>query len=186
MEYMTSAGNTPAKKVSIAFLIMLFGSILLLGAFFMPFAAAKKEHKEDLLKYSDEMYFDDISMTNKEAVNMSMPELLQIYSNAAAAGQSKAIGTVCVVLIILTALMTILTLLFTIIKKPVAAIVFACLTAIVTAIFGWDMKARRAIENSSYKYGISHYLYYICVVIIIAGAVWLIIENSKRKEEKTA
>ncbi len=54
--------------------ITIIGAILLLLMLFLPFASATKDYEESLKKYKDNMYVEEIGMTNADAVDISLFE----------------------------------------------------------------------------------------------------------------
>mgnify|MGYP004677142593 CR=1 FL=1 len=97
-----------------AFIAMLIGSAILLLTLFMPFASATDEYKEALEKFSDSMYMEELNMTNKEAINISLFEFIRIYSSETGKEISNDLSIVYVVVIAAFAVFALLTLLFSI------------------------------------------------------------------------
>ena len=155
------------KKV-ILYVIMIVTSVLLVVNFFFPFAVANENEKEDLLKNPKTMYAEEIGMTNQDAVNISLYEYFNIYTYGLDVMQNnQEVIITCLVIMGAIGVLSILTLLFSIIKKPICTIIFSVLTMLIAMLTKWDFADRRVIENSSYDVGISYNLYYVLVVVII-------------------
>lgn len=165
-------------------LIALVGSIILVVAFFLPYSSATEEYKEYLRNNSDSMYFEEIGMTNGEAVGISMLEFGRMYAKAAEMGMSEAVSIICMVLIAIIGLFSLLTLLFAILKKPIVLFIFNALNFGIFSMLNWDFRDRGIMPTSSYDWGISYYLYYIGALGALVGAVYLFIAKIKIKKQK--
>lgn len=166
------------------FLTALAGAVILVLAFFLPYSSAEKEYKKYLKEYSDSMYAEEINMTNEDVVGISMLEYARMYAVAAKIGtfkEQRFIGIICVVLISMIGVFSLLTLLSAALKKPIALIIFNGINFGVFRMLSWDLKDRGVVPNSSYIWGISYYLYQICAVIILIGAIWLLVTKIRMK-----
>ena len=104
----------------------------------LPYASANSEHKDYLIEYSDDMYVQEIGMTNSEAVNISLVEFVRIYSEAINEDMNKETSIVCIAIIAIFAVFALITIILTLLKKP-----------------------RGVIPNRFYDWGITNYLTYI-------------------------
>lgn len=174
------------KKFLYPFLVMLIGSIMLIATLFVPFASATGDYKEYLEEYSDSMYAEELNMTNGEAINISLFEFARIYSVAAEMGMSKSISIACMVIIAAFGAFALLTLLFSVLKKPIPAIIFNLLTFAVFRITKWDFNDRGVIPSSRYDWGMAEYFCYLGVVVLVVGAVALLVVKIKDKKQRKA
>ena len=172
------------KRLFIPFFIALTGSLLLIAALFVPFASATEDYKEYLQEHPDGMYAEEIEMTNKEAINLSLFEFGRIYAKTAELGMSKEISITCLVIISVFAVLVILTTAFSVLKKPIAAIIFSLLSLGVFRVIMWDFDDRGVILNSRYDWGMAHYFCYIGAAAVFIGGVYLLITKSKLKKER--
>ena len=158
-------------------IIALCGVIMLISAFFLPYAAAKSEYREWLTDHADGMYAAEIGMTNGDAIGISPFEFFRIYFYGASnySGDNQIISIICIVMISLIAVFTLLCTLFAALRKPIPLIVFDILTLAVLLLMNYDFKDRGVISNSRYDFGIANYLYFIGVAVTLVGAVWLLI-----------
>lgn len=144
------------------------------------------EIKEALEKFSDSMYIEELNMTNKEAINISLFELIRIYSSETGKEISNDLSIVYVVVIAAFAVFALLTLLFSILRKSIPVIVFNILTFAVLRLIIWDFEDRGVISNSRYDWGIAQYIGYIGIAIVMVGAVALLVVKKKdRRKQKT-
>ena len=167
------------KKASIPFLAVLMGAIIIVIAFFLPYASAKKEHKEYLKYYYEEVIDTEANMTGKDAIHVSMFEFAKIYHVA-----DGDVATFCLIVIIIIGIFSLLTLLFVLLKKPIVVLVFDCLTFASYHLLTSDFKMRGAMPNWRYAWGISYYLYYIGIVIVLVGVIWMLITKIKQKKQR--
>lgn len=178
--------GSKSKKFLYPFLAMLMGSLLLVATLFMPFASATEDYKERLEEYSDLMYIEELDMTNGDAINISLFEFARIYSVAAEMGLSKNVSIVYMVIIAAFGVFALLTLLFSVLKKPIAAIIFDLLAFGVFRITKWDFEERGVIPNSSYDWGMAQYICYIGIIIVVLGAVAFLVAKIKDKKQRKA
>ena len=178
-----NGGKNITRKMKLAWLIIVLGSLLLIAMLLLPFASATKEYKERLLDYPDQSYIEEISMTNKDAVNISLVEFARIYGVAIDQGISKDISIACIVVIAIFAGLSLITLLLSIFKKPIGIIIFNVLSLCAFGLIRFDFKDRGVIPNSSHNWGLANYMTYVVGAVIMAGAVWLFIEKRKIKKQ---
>lgn len=156
-------------------LLTWIGAAILIIAFFLPYASATGEYRVYLENYSDHIYVEELSMTNGEAIGLSMLEYAGIYAAAAGIEATKAVSIICLVLIGLIGLFSVLTMLFAILKKPIALFVFNGLTFGAFRVLCWDFQDRGVLPSGRYDWGISYYLYAIGAAIVLAGIIYLLV-----------
>lgn len=178
--------ESKSKKLLYPFLAMLIGSLILIVTIFMPFSSAKGDYKKGLEALPETVIDKELDMTNKDAVNISLFEYARIYSAAAKTGgnnEARTISIICIVLIAAFGAFAVLTLLFSLLKKPIAAIIFNLLAFIVFCVTKWDFKDRGVIPNFNYDWGIAQYICYIGIIIVMVGAVaFLVLKNKDKKQ----
>lgn len=157
-------------------LITIIGSVLMLLMLFLPFASATEDYKEKLLKY------EEIGMTNGEAVNISLFEFGKMYVEAANQGMHKEISIACIVIISLFAGFAVLTLLLCLCKKSIGIIIFDLLTIGTFKIICFDFEDRGVLPSSSFDWGIVNWMVYVIGILVFAGAIWLFVEKKKAKK----
>ncbi|MGN0395718.1 MAG: hypothetical protein ACI4EF_10160 [Coprococcus sp.] len=163
-------------------LVTIMGAVLMLLMLFLPYASATEDYEERLKKNKDEIYLEEIGMTNADVVNMSLFEFEKIYVEAASQGIYKEISITCIVIISIFTGCAVLTLLMALIKKPIGIIFLDLLTMGAFKVICYDFEYRGVIPSSKFNWGIVHYLVYGIGVIIFAGAIWLFIEKRKAKK----
>lgn len=165
------------------FIIALCGVILLIAAFFLPYAASNGEYGKWLSDHADGMYAEEIGMTNRDAIGISPFEFLRIYIYGASnySGDTQTISIICVVVIGLIAGFKLLCTLFAALRKPIPLIVFDILTFGAFLLMNFDFEDRGIIQNTNYSWGAAYYFYYIGAVVILVGSVWLLVAKIKAK-----
>ncbi len=171
-------------KLLIPFIVTLVGALMLIVTLFLPFASATEDYREHLQKHPDEMYAEELHMTNEDAVNISLFEFGRMYAAAADMGISKGIVIVCLVLLSAFALLAILTALFSALKKPIAAMIFNLLSFGAFWAIKWDFADRGVLPNRRYDWGIAQIVCYIGVIAGVVGAILLLTARIKEKRQK--
>lgn len=163
-------------------IITIIGALLMLLMLLLPYASATEDYEERLMKYEDEMYVEEIGMKNADAVDISLFEFGRMYAEAARQGLHKEMSIVGIVIISIFAGCALLTLLMTLIRKPIGIIIFDLLTMGAFKIICFDFEDRGVIPSTSFDWGIVCYLVYVIGVIIFASAIWLFVEKRKAKK----
>ena len=172
------------KRLLIPFFIVLAGSLLLIATLFVSFASATEDYKGYLQEHPDGMYTEELEMTNKEAVNLSLFEFGRIYAKTAELGMSKEVSITCLVIISVFAVLVILTAIFSVLKKPIAIIVFNLLSLGVFRVIMWDFDDRGVVPNNNYDWGVAYYFCYIGAAVVFIGAVYLLIIKIRLRKER--
>ena len=178
----TKKGNT-----LIPLLIMIISSLIMLAAFFLPYASATKDYKASLERYSDEPFIEKIGINNDDVIHISLVEYARIYGYTASEGDSGVaeVSIVCLVVIAVCGVFTIMTLLFSILRKTIPVIVFDILAFCSFCLLAWDYSSRGVMPGRNYNCGISYYIFYICTVLILAGAIWRLVAMKKAAKQQT-
>lgn len=176
---MNNMKDLDKKSLRYPFLLTVAGAILLLVMIVLPFASAKKEHKEKLTQNAEQMYMEEIEMTNADAIHISLVEFVHIYSHTFKQEFQKEISIVCIVLVTMFTVFAFLAMLMAIVKKPIGVIVFDILTMVVFGIIHYDFADRGVIPSRLYDWGIVNYLTYLLGGIVIVGAIWMFVKKRK-------
>lgn len=172
------------KKVAIPFGITLAGVVLMIIMLFLPYASATSEYKEVLNQNKEGIFAQEIGMTNADAVHISLVKYARIYAAGAKSLEAvKAVAIMGIIIISAYALFAVLTLLMTILKKSIAIIVFDILALLDFWLIRFDFSDRGVIPSSRYDWGIASYLPYFLGVVVLAGAIWMLVEKRKMKEQ---
>ena len=158
---------------TIAVVTTIVAALLLVAAFFLPYASATEDYRAALGQLSQNPF----GLENGDLADVSLFEYARIYLNAA----PEAFAAVYVPLTVAPAVLGVLTLLFAALRKPIPAIVFSALTVAVTLLLNWDFEDRGVIPSSTYDWGIAKWVYLVAGVAVIACAVWQLVLRRKAK-----
>ncbi|MBM6676126.1 hypothetical protein H6A07_05155 [Olsenella uli] len=163
--------NVQPKTVAVVAGVV--AAILLVAAFFLPYASATEEYRAALGMLSQNPF----GLENGELADVSLFEYVRIYLNAA----SETFAAVYVPLTVAPAVLGVLTVFFAALRKPIPSIAFSVLTVAVTFLLNWDFEDRGVIPSDSYDWGIAKWVYLVAGVAVIACAVWQIVLRRKAK-----
>ncbi len=169
----------PTRTPSV--LITIVAAVLLLVLLFLPYVSAEEDYAEELEEIEDLYIDEENEITYGSVIDLSLYE----YSKLSLFEDSMwdfFDGVAWVTLAF--AVLAFLTLLCAMGKKPVGTIIFNLL-AFAVFVFE-DMAFDESVidENRHYGWGFAHYLIYVALVAVIAGAVWMMVD--KRKARKAA
>lgn len=171
------------KPFIIPFVIALIGSLLLVLTIFLPFASATEDYRDYLIEYSDNMYVQEIEMTNEDAVDISLFEYGRVYAAAADMGIYSDVAIACLVVICIFGLFSVLAVLFSLLKKAIPIIVFDVLALADFILIRWDFSDRGVLPNFNYDWGVAQIICYIAFALTMVGAIWLLVEKIKIKSK---
>jgi len=112
-----------------------------------------------------------------ELVGISMFEFAGIYSRLDG-------YFICTAIVYIIAGCSLLTLLFVVKKKPIAAIVSDLLALLICLAQRWDYIDRGVVPSSNYEWGAAYYLFFVAVALVFFGSVWMLVVRvlNKRKQ----
>lgn len=173
------------NKTLLPYLALLLAAVLLVLCFLLPYAKATEENREWLEEIGDKVVYEEINMDGNDMVKMSLLEYARVYRMFARDNIDKTGSMTRLVLIIVLAVFCLLTLLFAALKKPIAAIVFAAIDLLPAFLLSEEFSSAGIVPSSKYACGISHALFYLLPLIVIAAAIWLLIARKPKavKEE---
>lgn len=160
---------------TIAGVATIVAALLLVVAFFLPYASGTQEFREGLSSMAANPYSETLGMSNEDLTDISLFEYVRIYGASGELGMGDAFAAVYVPLTVAPAVLGVLTLLFAALRKPIPSIVFSVLAVALTFLLNWDFEDRGVIPSSSYDWGIARWVYLVAGVAVIACAVWQIV-----------
>lgn len=169
------------KGIAITSAAAIVGALLMMVALFLPFASATNDYKERLMSYPDSIYSEEANMKNRDVVHISLVEFIKIDSAAINMKISSSVATANMVVIIAFASFAALTLLFSILKKPIPVLIFDVISLAVIQLIKFDFEDRGVIPSSLYDWGAAHIICYIGIAVAAVGAVLLLILRIKDK-----
>ncbi len=176
--------NNVFKNKFIPFIIVLVSSIIMVTTIFMPYATATEEQAKKIDEYPDEILYEKLNITSKDMMNISMVKYARIYNSLSEQlWGNSSYGTFYVVLVSLIGGFAVLALIFMLLKKPIAVIIFTIISFAVFLLQNSDYTHRGVIPSTSYAWGMGYYIFYIASIITIIGSVWYLIIKIKTKKQ---
>lgn len=97
---------------------------------------------------------------------------------------SSVFGIIMLVIVIIIGLFSLLTFVFSLIKKPIPILIFTILACIVFCVLSWDFTDRGVVGENALSWGSAFYAFIIGVVIALAGAVFMITQKMRIKKQE--
>lgn len=176
--------NIKNNKLLVPCIIALVGAVLMAVTVFLPYATAIDDHAESIKEHPDQIVYEELDMTAEDMLHISMVEYANVYSQLSEQlWGSSANGIFYVVMVALIGGFALLAVLFAVLKKPIAIIIFNLLSFGVFCLQNWDYTDRGVIPSGSYDWGFGYYIFYAAAIITVVGAVWLLINKIKFKKD---
>ncbi|MCR5690900.1 MAG: hypothetical protein K6G62_01645 [Eubacterium sp.] len=166
-------------KMKILRLVLILLVVLGGVGLFLPYQSRSGEIRQNMLEDPDEIYIQEIDMTNEDAVDLSIFENFKIfkymYSFADEMGGDadwyKGEAIINIVFDGALVLSLIFMLIFALSGKYIGLIVFDIIMIISTRLMNADLVSRGILPDNDYSYGISFYLYLIIGVAIFVISI---------------
>lgn len=176
--------NDVKERMRQAYLVTVIATLLLFAMVFLPYASAKGEFRKGLLENPDLYYVEEIGLTNKDAVHLSLLDYAKVYHEAMDQGMDKELCVVVLAIIGIFVGLSAFSFIFALFKKPIAVLLFDILTLIAFRLIHFDFKDRGVIPSSAYNWGMADILGTILAVIVIGTSIWLWIMKRRYKKCK--
>lgn len=170
------------SKMKVTFIATVIASLVIIVTLFLPFASATESNREQLLENSELGSLVDTGLTNEDLTDVSLFEYVRVYSYLAENEYTRAVAIVCISTIIAFAFFAVMTFLFSILKKPIAIIIFDVLTMLDFLIIRFDYSSRGVVPSRSYNWGFANYIIIIFGLLVLAGAIVMLVEKRKKKK----
>lgn len=163
---LNNAGGKRAGTVPTALrAAMAVAAIVLVAAFFLPWASAGEEYREAAAQLPDIMVYEPLGMTAADAEDLSLLEYAQVYGSMAQTSPAWGIYAAIVYAGLAAAA---LALVLGALGKPIGAAVFAVLTLGISRVLIWDFTDRGVLPNSTHTWGVAP-------AVLLAAAMCLIV-----------
>ena len=161
----------------------IFVSLIVIAAFFLPFINATEDYAEYLKLHENEKVFETADITVGEMESMSLYTYAKVYFQA---GEEiygeQAAGIVYLVLIGGIGALGLISCLWALAKKPILLLLNSLLIGGAFYLTIWDFTDRGIMPDSNRVWGISYYMIYPCVVLLIICAIWMFVEKRRAKK----
>lgn len=177
-----------SNKLLIPFFVTLIGALFMFITIFLPYTTATEEQSERFKAYPDEIVYEKLDMTAKDMINISMVEYANVYGNLSEQiWGDTSYGIFYIALVALIGVFSLLSILFSVLKKPIAVIIFSLLSFGVFSIQNFDYTDRGVVPSNTYEWGTAYYAFYIAFAITFVGAIWMLVSKRiQKKQEKQA
>lgn len=165
-------------------LAMIIMSICLSVLFFLPIGAGTKQHVKQAERLKESIAIEECNYTYGDLKDVSMLELANIYRVLMNSEDTydKGESIICFVLILVIGGISLLEILFSVLRRPVPALILDIIVGLAFYTLMWDLNDRRVLPGRNYDLGIANYLYYVLMGgLFILSIVCVIV---KRKEKK--
>lgn len=175
------------RKFDIFRVITIVLVLIAVIGLFLPYEKSIGNHRKKLQSNPDAMYMQEVRITNKDAIDISIVENLKVYcygmNNNSNVSWMKGECIINFVITITMIASIVLIFLFALLKKEVVAIIFDILLALSSLAMNFDIVGRGVIPSNKYTYGISYYLYGIIAVAIFICLIVSIVQKKKLKKQ---
>ena len=171
-----------SKKMKVTFIATVIASLIIIVTLFLPFASATESNRGQLLENSEYGSLADTGLTNEDLTDVSLFEYVRVYSYLAENEYTRTVAIVCMSTIIAFAFFAVMTFLFSILKKPIAIIIFDVLAMLDFLIIRFDYSSRGVVPSQSYNWGFANYIIFIFGLLVLAGAIVMLVGKRKKKE----
>lgn len=177
----SSTGKKNKIGWGVPIIVAAVAAALMVVAYFLPYASANQEYRDTLMAQPDYVQSDELDMTNADIADVSLLEYARVYAAAGDLGASAAYTAIYLPLLIGAVVLPVLALLFALLRKPVAVIVFSVLAVALLQLLNWDFEDRLVVPSSTYDAGVARWVYLAAGVVAIACAICAIAERHKTK-----
>ena len=174
------AKKTLNEKLKLPFVVALIGVLILIVGMFLPYMTAVGDMAEYIEKNPDRVEIKELDLTASDLKDISVVSVRQLITGVY--GQDD--GVIANVIVMVFGGLA-LTALFTILKKPIAVMIFDLFTCGTFAFLNFLMK-EDFIDPDKYAWGIGYYAIVIAFAIVFAGAIWMLVKKIAAKKEMKA
>ncbi len=168
-----------------AFIAAVVTSLLMVLMLFLPYASATEDHEERLMENSDEYMEEDIEFTCEDGVKITLAEYVKLYKHYASEGIREETAITSIVIISVFGLFSVLALVMSLLKKPIAIVVFDALALASFKLINYDFDDRGVIGNKRYDWGVASWLTYVLGALLLVAAIVLFVEKRKANKQQT-
>ena len=162
------------NRLFLPFLIALIGVLLMVVSLFLPYMTAVGDMAKYIEKNPDRVEIESLKLTASDLANVPIISVGNIITGV----YGEDDGQIANIIVMVFGGCLALTALFTILKKPIAFMIFNLLTGGVFFFLNFLM--------NKYAWGVGYYITMIAAVVIFVGAIYLLVEKIKAKKQKKA
>ena len=174
----TQISERKKPKITHPFFATLIGVLVMVIALFLPYMTAVGDMAEYIEKYPDRIEIESLEMTASDLASIPIISVSNIITGV----YGEDDGQIANIIVMVFGGCLVLTMLFAILKKPIAVMIFDLLTGGVFFFLNFLMK-EDFISADKYAWGIGYYIILIAAIAIFAGAIWLLATKVSLKRE---
>ena len=164
----------PIARTRLHRLALSAGPLLEIIALFLPYAAAKD------MEYATYVTEE----TGMNAINPSMVDFVRIYMSIESTSGGQAYLTLGITVAI--GVFALFALLFALLRKPIAVMVFDILSLLAFALQYYDFSDRGVVPSDTFACGWGTYLYVAAFILTVACAIWTMIDRRRMRKQAAA
>ena len=173
--------KTLNEKLKLPFIVALIGLLILVIGMFLPYITAVGEMGEYIEKYPDRIEIKDLELTASDLKDIPVISVSQIITGI----YGEDDGAIANVIVMVFGGFLALTVLFVILKKPIAIMIFDLLAFGSFSFLNFAMK-EDFIDPDKYAWGIGYTIIQVGVAIVFATAIWMLVKKIIVKRELKA
>ena len=170
------------KSLFYAFLATSIAAAILILCIFLPYGSAIGENADYLKERKDVVLEEDLNLEAGDLLHISMIEFARIYFYVGEMLDEDWIGILYTVLVSVIFCFAFLTLLFALLKKPIATIIFDILAFVVFSFENWSYTDRGVIPGDDFGWGIGYYLFFVASAVVLGAAIWMLVAKIQDKK----
>lgn len=175
------AKQTLNKRLTIPFVVTLIGVLLIIVGLFLPYMTAVGEMAEYIENNPDRIEIKDLNLTASDLADISILSVNKLITGV----YGEDDGEIANIIVMVLGGFLAMTMLFTLLKKPIAVMIFDLFTCGTFFFLGFLMK-EDFITADTYAWGIGYYAFLISAVVVFAAAIWMLVKKISVKKELKA
>lgn len=172
------------NKLLLPYLSMLLAAVLLVLCILLPYGTAKGEYRQWLEKIGDTVINRRFGLSGSDLVKMSLLEYAKLDWMNVQNSVERHASMLRLMLTGILAVFCLLTALFAVFRKPIAAIAFSLFTLLIAFILSESFAWNRIVPSEAYDRGAAYVLFYVLPLLVIAAALWLMIAKNRSEIKK--
>ncbi len=160
-------------------LLTIVATILIFACFFLPYIQLNDEGIEALESFGDDYIDEENNLRLNDMFHISLAEYVRLVVIGDSAETVEDFDSIGLLTTGGFVAFVILSLLCTLSKKVVGTLTFGLLALGAYASESWYFAKEILGEEELFTWGIGHYIFYAALAMLIAGAVWMMVDERK-------
>ena len=165
----------PNARVWMHRLVLSAGPLLEIITLFLPYAVAKDKN----IEYATYL----TNATGMNAVDPSMVDFIRVYMSADSEYLSGVQAYVTLGITIAIGVFALFALLFAVLRKPIAVLVFNVLSLLAFAVQHYDFSDRGVVPSDHFSWGWGMYLYVAAFILTVVCAIVTLIDRRRLRKQ---